>query len=147
MKQILIKPAILVVLWLSAFSVYSQTNVFSFGYDNSGNRSDRTFIQLKSGNAASNNSFENDIFIDHLNNQEIIIYPNPTKGELKVDIKNADPNDNLVIQVYTLKGSKLMEKNVTGDMTVINLFGQPTGIYILRISNGTNSLDWKVLKE
>jgi hypothetical protein len=130
------------VILLACFVGSAQTKVYSFTYDGSGNREKRQFIQLKSGQISS----EESLYEDVVNQHEIKIYPNPTKGILNVKIPLDDENV-MTIQVLSLNGSLLQENIVTNEMTIIDLSNRPSGLYILRIRGGDDSSEWKILKE
>ncbi len=121
---------------------FAQTKVYRFTYDSSGNREKRQFIQLKSGQVTS----EEYIYEDVVNQLEIKIYPNPTKGIINVKIP-MDDEKTMMLQLLNINGSLLQENFVTDELTIIDLSGKPSGLYILRIRGGDESSEWKILKE
>lgn len=131
---------------ISTLSVNAQTN-FTFGYDASGNRLTRT-ITLKSA-SISKDSIEIKKAISPLDDQigphQIRIYPNPTKGLLKIEIPNlGDISANLMI--YSIGGALIQQVRLEGEYADIDLSSQPTGIYLLRISIGDKTSVWKIIK-
>lgn len=143
MKNRISSKAILTfVMLLISIVGYAQTRVYSFTYDGSGNREKRQFIQLKSGQVTS----EESIYEDVVNQLEIKIYPNPTKGIINVKIP-MDDEKTIMLQLLNINGSLLQENFVTDELTIIDLSGKPSGLYILRIRGGDESSEWKILKE
>ena len=121
---------------------------FVFTYDASGNRTERVIDLTKSAEiTASSSSLSEEKLIEaELSSLDIKIYPNPTKGVLKVEIPEiGDIKPTLV--VYNLQGKQLVNKTVSNQISTINLSEQPPGMYIMKIVNGAESLDWKIIKD
>src|SRR5690606_15177392 len=96
--------------------------------------------------ASSSSANEEKLFEAELSNLDIRIYPNPTKGVLKVEIPDiGDIKPTLV--VYNLQGKQLVHKTVSNQISTINLSVHPAGMYIMKIVNGQESLDWKIIKD
>lgn len=102
------KP-ILTILVLVVFVCLSSKNFAQqlYSYDNAGNRIEAKTIVLSSKTAAKSvikdnktdtQSYENDddnlFFNDKLGSINIKIYPNPTKGILRIDIDNLTIHNN-----------------------------------------------------
>jgi hypothetical protein len=122
--------------------------VYCFGYDSNGNRTDRTIClpqQLKS--TSQMDSSENKAYSEVLNNLEITLYPNPTKGEITVVLKNFEGQPSSSITVYEYSGRILQTYNNIQESNVINLSELPRATYILRITAGERNTEWKVIKE
>lgn len=138
---------ILFVISVPSFGMSGDTT-FVFSYDASGNRTERVIDLTKSAEitASSSTANEEKLFEAELVNLEIRIYPNPTKGVLKVEIPGiGDIKPTLV--VYNLQGKQLVHKTVSNQISTINLSGHPAGMYIMKIVNGQESLDWKIIKD
>jgi hypothetical protein len=143
MKTRLIPRAIItIVVMLICITGYTQTKVFSFNYDGSGNRENRQLIQLKSGQTSS----EESIYEDIVNQLEIKIYPNPTKGLLKIEIPCIE-KEKATIGIFTMQGAMIKKLAVSTTYTEVDLKNQPPGIYILRICVGEISSEWKIIKD
>ena len=78
-----------------------------------------------------------------INEEDIsfISYPNPTKENITISIKNF--NGNIQIQVYDIIGNQLQ---VTKE-TTISLQDYSKGIYILKVTYGDRIEELKVIKE
>lgn len=137
----------LFVISVPSFGMSGDTT-FVFSYDASGNRTERVIDLTKSAEitASSSTANEEKLFEAELVNLDIRIYPNPTKGVLKVEIPGiGDIKPTLV--VYNLQGKQLVHKTVSNQISTINLSGHPAGMYIMKIVNGQESLDWKIIKD
>ena len=149
MKKLLILLAFSFFLITSArHNALAQSTHYVFTYDTSGNRTSRTIDLSKSAEISASSSIANNekLLEAELANLEIKIYPNPTKGILKIEIPSiGEIKPSLV--VYNLSGEQLVHKTVASQISTIDLSGQPAGMYILKIINGQESLDWKIIKD
>ena len=132
----------------------SQNNI-SFAYDAAGNRVSRT-IDLGATQTAMNAgeneklSFEKseDFFTEVIAEKEIKIYPNPTRGQLRVDILGyEDLNSNSSIQVFTTGGALLYKSNTPSQTNDINLNDKPAGLYLMVITIAGEKSTWKIIKQ
>lgn len=138
---------LLLIISVPSFGMCGDTT-FVYTYDASGNRTERVIDLTKSAEIAASSSSTNEeqLFEAELANLDIRIYPNPTKGLLKVEIPDiGDIKPTLVI--YNLQGKQLVNKTVSNQISTINLSDQPPGMYIMKIVNGEESLDWKIIKD
>ena len=133
--------------------VYSQTVDYGFGYDASGNRTSRWVIRIRSAkipkdslSLTSPKKTESEVFKEMLDNKEVTIYPNPTKGLLTVEIPLSN-NDQARITLHDVQGRTLMEFKNVSTTTQIDLSGQPPAIYLLRIFINNKPMTWKIIKQ
>lgn len=75
-----------------------------------------------------------------------IVYPNPNKGLLKIDISNMPMNSTNEMRLYDLSGNKIMVKRDFESHSEIDISQFKDGIYILRIKINERVFDWKVVK-
>lgn len=146
MKQYLYFSIVSLFLLMASLAGNAQTT-YSFTYDASGNRLSR-IIPLKSAHIVNQDTLANKqkTFEDLIGNRPVKIYPNPTKGLLKVEIPLTE-EASATIGIFTLQGALVKKQNVSGTFTEIDLNDQPTGMYILRISIGELSSEWKIIKD
>lgn len=137
---------LLVTAMAASVAGFAQTKVYAFEYDASGNRIERQLIQLKSTSVAGDNQ-QQEVFEGTLDKREIKIYPNPTKGNLVVEIPFNDEQPQLTLQVYSMRGTLISEQLATSETTIVDLNRQPAGMYILRIFSGQSVSEWKIVKE
>jgi hypothetical protein len=82
--------------------------------------------------------------------QEIQTSPNPVNSVLHLQFKNIKPGD-YSIMVADRQGNIVLQKMKVycDNRSIVNLnvSGLPAGFYLIRISNGINILEQKVLKE
>jgi hypothetical protein len=131
-----------------------------YSYDKNGNRTGRNTIKLKAGSfvaSARDSALAADAMNGQITDPEIYqgaagesfvkIYPNPTRGELKVEITDFDFAQKSAIYVYNTAGHLVAQKSPATDMNIINLLHQPNGMYIMKILLGDKTSEWKVIKE
>lgn len=77
-------------------------------------------------------------------NEEINVYPNPTKGSVTIHHGNVNGN----ILVYDVYGKLIKKQELESEQTEMNLSDCADGLYLLHIvSNGTLMKTMKVVKE
>jgi len=131
----------------------SQTTNYTYGFDASGNRISRHVIYLRSAkinkdslSLTSPKVKESAVIKETLDNREIQIYPNPTRGLIRVDIPLSE-NDLARISLYDMQGRLLMDMKSAGTSTEVDLSGQPAGIYLMRIFLNNKPATWKIIKQ
>lgn len=139
-----------------AGNVFGQTTVY-YKYDGSGSRYLRTITltsSLKSVKVdtsivskAVNDDTKKDVFKDKLDDKKILIYPNPTQGQLKIDIEGYQEEKNSGMYLYNLSGGLLINKSPANSSQVFDLSNYAAGAYILKIVIGEKVSEWKIMKE
>jgi hypothetical protein len=79
--------------------------------------------------------------------QKITIYPNPTKGQLSVEITNMPQNTSGEIKIYNIDGNVLKYQKALGTINQLDFSIYPTGIYVLYIKVGQKESKWKIIKQ
>lgn len=128
--------------------VTSAQTLFEFTYNESGHRELREVIQLKSAVATQDTLISKQTKMPlsrEIGLQELWIYPNPTKGIVRIEFPLVDSE--AFIRVYDANGKAIIQKAVKEPSSEINLSGEPSGIYILSIRIGSDKKEWKVIKE
>lgn len=134
----------LVLTILSLFSISGIVqNRVSYTYDIAGNRISRKIITI-STRANSKAIIPTE---DDFGEQKIIIYPNPTKGDLAVEITGGDIKDEITMFLFSIKGTLLQKKSSTVGKTTIDMSAYPAGWYILRLITGNKTTEFKIIKE
>ena len=153
MKQILSLLIVTIVFLLTGqYTVFAQTTV-KYSYNKAGSREARHVITLKSAKADTTALAQADkdnkieTFEEKLGGQEIIIYPNPTLGQLQVEIQGDGTTSGTSLQLYSLSGKLLYSKAPATTINTLDLSGYPQGTYVLKIVNGKKVSEWKVVKE
>ena len=125
--------------------MFSMTVVgqISYSYDLAGNRVKREIVM---SSLAPKNSLVTG-FTEVLAKKNIRIYPNPTKGHLRVEVVGYDSTDKCLLQVFNATGALIINKKATLPFTEINITNQPNGIYLLLITLNGENTKWKIIKK
>lgn len=147
MKTLYLLACLLVAVLFSGIA-HAQTS-FEFTYDASGNRLTRTVILLKSATIPSDTleaKQAKKILDDQIGLQRTHIYPNPTKGILRIDFPTLSDQE-AMIRVYDPNGRLIVQKAAISSGNEVNLSAYPPGFYILVIHIGQEKKEWKIIKE
>lgn len=141
----------------SDFTELFATQEINFSYDEMGNRTRHNVVTLKSTpfinttDSAGFNYFDpnspDDKFEDNLGNKKITIYPNPTKGQLLVEIQGYEKESASSLYLYNLSGKLLKTVSPANANVPLDLSQYPAGVYILKIKLGEAVSEWKIIKE
>lgn len=123
----------------------------NYQYDEVGNRIEKSILLLKSGNADNSNLSDTLIKDRSFDQMDVLIYPNPTAGQISIEIRareqNFEAENGFEAGIYDLQGRKVQQKTINeSEMTVVDIGNEPDGLYILMIWNKEVSSRWKVVK-
>lgn len=164
--------AILFLFLLFSLNLSGQTVQFS--YDENGNRTKRSIIveelqsqsvsfpvlnpetlSLKNGSGTKGTTLpvsesmkaseNNEIQLDE-DEIKIKIYPNPTRGQLRIEISNMPMQASGEMRLYDLNGNELVNINPLEPSSVLDISFYSDGIYILRMRINETIFDYKVIK-
>ena len=133
-----------------ASNVFSQNNRVNYTYDAAGNRLSGLSSQLRMAAVADYEDEDADtqeIYFDEINQSNIRIYPNPTKGILKVEITPATEGSPIHIQMYDMWGRIFVNEQNASPFTDLDISDQPAGTYILNIFSDNRNTQWKIIKQ
>ncbi len=96
--------------------------------------------------------FNGQTFEDVIDKTDITIYPNPTKGQMVVKVEKlpsaARPAEGVKsgIQLFDLQGRLVFETFKLSTYTNVDITHAGAGTYVMRISVGGKTTEWKVVK-
>jgi len=139
----------LIMLWAVATSLKSQTQnspnkEVYYKYDLEGNCISRNVITLTKS-ISSEQEYKKDVVFED-KETKIIIYPNPTKGLLKVEIPDYRENEKSFYSIYDLNGKLYIKKKAKGKQSHLDISNYPDGTYILQINRKGKNSSWKIIK-
>ena len=76
--------------------------------------------------------------------QDVNIYPNPTTGDVYLEIK--DPDKSIGVTVLNSQGMQLHTFESSSHTAVVSLAGVPSGFYFIKVHSAQKSKVFKVLK-
>ena len=133
-------------MWAGA-NVCAQ-NKIKYTYDDAGNRLTRKKeIVVQTRGVLSDDEGEPSIYEEKLSETKVTIYPNPTRGMLKVDISGVEKFENARISLYDLTGKLLQQWAGISQSNEIDLSERTPGMYIMQIVYNGNASSWKIIKE
>ncbi|WP_452222267.1 M28 family peptidase [Lacinutrix salivirga] len=86
----------------------------------------------------------NSLSVDLFNDNEIKIFPNPTKGQLTIETFLAD---NVDLKIYDITGKLLIKTKIESNFKVLNISNLQAGVYFIEAKTNTKSGTYKVVKE
>jgi hypothetical protein len=122
-NQVAIKrlPALLMFLIAVILQIHSQTN--SYYYDYAGNRIFREVVSLSQNiKGQPTNSM---VVEDVLDQRSILVYPNPTKGALGVEITGGDWDEDIRLTLYSGQGTVLYKGKARQGINPIDMTAYP----------------------
>ena len=147
-KRIAVIFLLFVVLsmWAAA-DAYAQ-NKIKYTYDSAGNRLSRQKeIVVQTRGVLSDDEGEPSIYEEKLSETKVTIYPNPTRGMLKVDISGVEKFENARISLYDLTGKLLQQWAGISQSNTIDLSERTPGMYIMQVAYNGKISSWKIIKE
>lgn len=141
-KRNFIKLVLALTLMTNTAMGVAQSRI-TYSYDSAGNRRSRTIALSRSAEYD-----ESEYYVtDALQEVEVKIYPNPTKGMLKIQLVNYSGDVLANFMVYSLQGTLIKSLTVSESTVIIDLSGYQNGLYILKIKIGETDTSWKIIKE
>jgi hypothetical protein len=123
----------------------SQTITYS--YDPAGNRTEKVVLLMKSSSVEKGIEPLKDKSFASL---EMLIYPNPTKGNLIVEIKPNDQmesfDEKIKFSLYDVSGRLIQQVDGVTGTTTIDLHAEQDGLYLLVVKQGDIISRWKIIK-
>ncbi len=116
-----------------------------YTYDSSGNCIGRNIIVLQRlAKAKQEEPEELKLFEDKQLN--IKIYPNPTRGLLKIEIPEFKEKENITFSLYNLLGKLYKNEKTRESFIELDLSSYPKGTYILRMNRNGQYSSWRIIK-
>ena len=142
------KPILICILLLTiAMSINAQTVTYT--YDAAGNRTARVVTVNKSP-AAPQTMQEPEVMTDISDipvEKNIVVYPNPTTGVFKVEIKGFTHEMHADFRLTDLAGKTVSHHKIAHGSHNFDLSHQLAGIYLLHVTINGKSAVWKIVKK
>jgi hypothetical protein len=139
-KQIIITLIIILTGYIGL-----QAQEIHYDYDEAGNRIERKYVILKSASAGI--VLDSVMIEETFEELKIQIYPNPTKGVLRIVINGEVDFDNSAISLYTTTGALLYQKEPASQSNEIDLQNESPGMYFLKMLLDGKVRSWTVIKQ
>jgi len=148
----LIYPFLIIIAlcFVSGSELYAQT-IISYNYDDAGNRVQRKIVlNTQAAQSTKSDSISKEkkkVYEENVGDQKVRIYPNPTRGQILVEISGYDKNANSGLYLYNLSGTLLSSISPISGSDPLDLSAYPIGTYILKIVIGNKKNEWKIIKQ
>ncbi len=126
------------------FSVAGLSQTLSYAYDACGNRIGRA-VTVQMTSAPQKVAGQIDEYMDERGSLKMRVWPNPTQGDVHVELVGDLPAEGMTVQVYSVSGQMIEQREVASNLD-IDLGGRPDGLYIIRILHGSREETWKIIK-
>jgi ligand-binding sensor domain-containing protein len=133
----------------TSFEVYDVSNsplLFNYVYDLAVDKyGDKWFVTFQSGITLYNeNGISVSVDENTVNHSEsIIVYPNPAGDEISLENCNGNPVTQL--DLYNLNGQKLL--HFDGEVSRLDISKLPHGMYLIKVTTGTEQSTVKFVKK
>jgi len=145
---------LLIVGILALTPLLLNSQAITYDYDNSGNRVKKYIVVQKKSDHIEEEYITDtlskanpDKVVDELNEVKVTIYPNPTQGQLNIEVSGLASAEMMGYQLYSQTGVLLQSQKSAGSYFSVDLSQYPTGIYILILVNKDSRSEWKVFKK
>lgn len=125
---------------LFSLSLSAQKKVM-YAYDAAGNRIKKEILFEQSQSKSQVVAYS-----DMLDEKEIKIYPNPTEGELRVEIFNELKKTEGIVTVHGNNGAMIYTTPIINGSASLDISSCPNGLYILHVKIGYCVSSWKIIK-
>jgi len=122
-----------------------QSAQFIYTYSATGNRKQCYvgFAKIVSPNLPG----EQEQYIEKIDNIQFNIFPNPTKGLLKINIDTEMKVEDLKIELYDINSRKVLEKSVVSSEVELDITSASAGNYFMKIFVNNKPYYWNIIKE
>lgn len=142
MKELLF---LLLMLTVSAHT-FCQNNI-TYSYDSAGNRIKREIVLKTKSVSDPADSTNQTFYTDLLSKKEIRIYPNPTDGQLKIEVPGWENSDKGRIRIVNIAGQLIVSRILNSAYTELDISTKSNGVYILHIELNNQNSSWKIIKK
>jgi len=140
-----LKFYILFLLLLFICIEVAQSQRFIYEYSATGNRKQCYvgFAKIVSPNLPD----EQEQYTEKIDNIQFNIFPNPTKGLLKIRIDTGMKVEDLKIELYDVNARKIIEKSVVSKEIELDITSASVGNYFMKIFVNNKPYYWNIMKE
>ena len=132
---------ILLFIAVDFASVYAVT--LRYEYTPTGNRK-KCYVGFAKIAATPDKQEEYTEIIDDI---KFKIFPNPTKGLMKINIETENKIENIKIELFDISSKLILNKLATNKEIELDITEAPTGSYFMKIFINNKPYYWNVLKE
>ena len=117
-----------------------------YTYDADGNLESRYTVTLRSAQTDEVEPETKKSVSVEFDDRQITVYPNPTQGEICVEILPLNQEEENFMHIFDSSGRLIETKKIESERTYLEVSGNP-GVYLLNIHLGENISKWKIIKQ
>ena len=87
------------------------------------------------------------MYQDSLASTRITIYPNPTEGDLRIDIAGVTDFESSSLMLYDMAGKVVCNITELSESNELDITSYANGMYIMVIKIKEESTTWKIIKK
>lgn len=142
-------PFIILLFTMTVFGFGLNAQDIQFEYDDAGNCIVKYKTVVLPSYVKGNKKDTTKILpqSEIISDREVVIYPNPTKGALKIEIKGKTPEKPIQYLLTDLSGKIVTQAESQEMYFVFDMASFPSGIYLLRVRIDDKWSKWKIIKE
>lgn len=147
----IVKGFIIAIAFGISMTSFSQTSLQrEYLYDEGGNRICRKLVEIPA-NTPRNLSLPIEdnstaCFHEQVCSYSCKIYPNPTSGQIQLDIEDMAESFQGIADLYNSNGVLLRNFRISESHNIFDLSDFPPGMYILRLNINKKNEEWKIIK-
>ena len=144
------KIAVFAVTLFTSVALNAQTFRATYTYDANGNRISASVVYLSQAPSGTSPIVEEELPLDQNNKLTITIFPNPTQGNLRVELTGATDEQlstpSNTIRVWDVQGKLLFSIPTLGASNHVDLSGYGNGVYIMQLFFNGKVKDYRIVK-
>ncbi len=129
------------------FSPCSFGQDIAFGYDDNGNRIERKIVILNERSVASSIDATKEQENIPILYRELKVYPNPTLGQVKVELPVTENDAPFTYRVLTTTGQVILSGLSANGVVDFDLSAQPVGIYFVALRNASTTYNLQIVRQ
>jgi hypothetical protein len=149
----------LLIFIINGFTLSAQTYfTYTFEYDDAGNRTKRlSEIVVKNLEVDSLSDYQEgkemesltstDPYTESIAGIDVLLYPNPTDGQLVVELNASNSELTGSLKVFNIEGRLIYTQTEFSQQNLVDLSHQENGIYFLHIQLNSDTKIYKVIKK
>ncbi len=138
------RTLLLLSILLATISAAFPQRRIGFAYDEAGNRVRREII-IEQNRIANKNTDQGKIYYDSSVGLTVK-FTYHSSGVIEINVQGFGSEDTGYIEIFSLSSKPVYAQDIDDSLTVLDIGGQPDGIYILRIIVNKRQTSWKITK-
>jgi hypothetical protein len=131
--------------WQSLAYVAFNEKMIDYSFSDESPASGNNYYRISEVNDDDNEEYSSVKFISIASSANILLWPNPAKNIINIQIN--EPDNNVHAQIFDLSGSTILTEVIHTGINIINIDKIPTGVYFVKISSNNGLIvNKKIIK-